>query len=70
MEQKTEVDGIYKVSNGVLLNKDNQALMAYKAQKKRNNLVNVLERKVNELEQKILVLENEINKIHKRLDDK
>lgn len=70
MEIKTEVDGLYKVSNGVLVNKDQHALQAYKAQKKRNALINTLEKKVSELESKILFLENELSKISKRFEDK
>lgn len=69
MEIKTEVDGFVK-SNGALLNKDNDALIAYKAQKKRNALLNALEKKYVELEQKIIKLESELYKINKRFEDK
>jgi hypothetical protein len=70
MELKTEVDGFVKASNGALLNKDNDALIAYKAQKKRNALLLTLEKKYIELEQKVLHLENELLKTNKRFDDK
>jgi hypothetical protein len=33
IEQKTEIAGIYKVSEGVLINKDDNALQAYKKRK-------------------------------------
>jgi len=32
-EQKTEIAGIYKVGEGVLINKDDNALQAYKKRK-------------------------------------
>lgn len=70
MELKTEIEGLYKVRDGIILNKDNDALKAYKAQKKRNALINTLEKKVSELEHKILFLENELSKINKRFEDK
>ncbi len=65
IEIKTEVDGFVKTSTGALLNKDNDALIAYKAQKKRNALINTLEKKCLELEQRVLYLENEMIKINK-----
>lgn len=69
MDLKTEVDGFIKTKNA-LLNTDNDALVAYKAQKKRNALLSNLEKKYQELEQKVLYLENELYKINKRFDDK
>ena len=36
---KTEVPGIYKVREGVLINTDNQALNAYKNKKKRDLMI-------------------------------
>lgn len=68
MDLKTEVDGFIKTSSGALLNTDNDALKAYKAQKKRNALLNNLEKKYLELEQRVLYLENELNKINKVKD--
>lgn len=48
---KTEISGIYKVSEGVLINKDNEALSKYRKRKetfrKNNDRVNVLENKIN-----------------------
>ena len=43
MSQKTEVSGIYKVREGVLINKDNEALQAYKRKKLRENNINEIE---------------------------
>ena len=31
--KKTEIPGIYKVTDGILVNKDNESLMKYKARK-------------------------------------
>lgn len=36
---KTEVPGIYKVREGVLINTDNSALAAYKNKKRRENMI-------------------------------
>lgn len=43
MAQKTEVSGIYKVRDGILINKDNEALQAYKRKKMRENNINEIE---------------------------
>ena len=67
MELKTDVEGLYKVRDGILINKDNEALKAYKALKKKNALMFTLEKKCNELEQKVLSLEQELQKIKERL---
>ena len=39
MEKKTQVPGIYKVAEGILINKDNDALKAYKARKEKERKV-------------------------------
>lgn len=36
---KTEVPGIYKVREGILINTDNQALAAYKNKKRREHMI-------------------------------
>ena len=41
--EKTEVPGIYKKSEGVLINKDNDALKAYKIRKIKENKINIIE---------------------------
>lgn len=40
MIKKTEVPGIYKVCDGILINKDNEALSAYKRRKNREKNIN------------------------------
>lgn len=52
MEEKTEVKGFYKSGVGII-NKDNAALLEYKAQKARNNKLNTMETKVNKIESDI-----------------
>lgn len=51
--QKTEVPGYYKVSEGIVVNKDDESLNAYKMRKKKNAQLNTMEEKVNKLESDI-----------------
>jgi hydroxyethylthiazole kinase-like sugar kinase family protein len=59
-EKKTEVPGIYKVSEGVLINKDNEALKAYKLRKEKD-------RKMAKLENEITVIKNDMQEIKELL---
>lgn len=56
MAQKTDVPGVYKVTEGVLINKDNDALKAYKLKKQKD-------RKINEIEEVVVSLRDDINEI-------
>lgn len=56
MAYKTEVPGVYKVTDGVLINKDNEALKAYKLKKQKD-------RKINEIEEVVVSLRDDINEI-------
>ncbi len=58
--QKTEVQGIYKASEGVLINKDNDALMKYK---KRRDILKSKDDKINEMEQRIENLTSQMENI-------
>ena len=40
-ERPTDVPGIFKTSEGVLINKDNDALKAYKIRKIKENKINI-----------------------------
>lgn len=55
--QKTEVPGIYKKSEGVLVNADNDALLKYKRRRdsvrEKDNKINNLESKVDHLTQEL-----------------
>lgn len=54
MEQKTEIPGIYKAGDGVLINKDNAALMAYKNRKNRERKLLQIEFDLEELRKDII----------------
>jgi hypothetical protein len=56
MEQKTEVPGIYKAEEGVLINKDNLALQAYKNRKNR-------ERRLYKVEEDLTSLKTDISEL-------
>lgn len=49
MTQKTEVPGVYKVSEGILVNKDVDALKAYKKRKMKERRIDVMEKEVHEM---------------------
>jgi len=59
-DQKTEVPGLYKVSEGVLINKDNDALKAYKKRKAK-------ERKIEALEEDVQSMKNDLQEIKELL---
>ena len=56
MGGKTEVPGIYKVREGVLINTDNKALAAYKNKKKR-------ERNIDQMQEDIHTLKSDLQEI-------
>lgn len=56
MERKTEVPGVYKVADGILINKDNDSLQAYKMHKQKNM-------KINKMEDDISSLKNDMQEI-------
>jgi len=60
MDQKTEVSGIYKVREGVLINKDNDALKIYKNKKFK-------ERRIDEIQNDVLSLKDDIAEIKQLL---
>jgi len=53
---KTEVPGIYKVREGVLINTDNDSLKAYKNRKMREN-------RIDEMQEDIHSLKNDLQEI-------
>lgn len=53
MAKKTAIPGIYKVSEGILINKDNDSLRAYKARKKKDRQIENVQNEVNELRKDI-----------------
>lgn len=60
MAQKTGIPGIYKVSEGILINKDNDALKAYKARKNKD-------RQIEHIQEEVFKLKNDISEIKKLL---
>jgi hypothetical protein len=54
--KKTEIAGVYKVSEGILINKDNEALRAYKSRK-------IRERKIEIIDNELMTLKNDISEI-------
>lgn len=60
MEQKTDVPGLYKISEGVIINKDNEALKIYKNKKAR-------ERRIDEIQSDVLSLKDDIAEIKQLL---
>lgn len=47
--KKTDVHGMYKVREGIVINKDNDALEAYKKRKMKNQKVDILEEQVQDI---------------------
>lgn len=60
MEKPTTVTGLFRDDNGALINKNNDALLSYKAKKEQS-------RKLKDLEEKYKVLSNDITSIKEML---
>lgn len=60
IEEKTEIPGLVRASKGVLINKDNEALVAYKKRKRK-------ERQVDEMQADIDTLKSDIQEIKELL---
>ena len=60
---KTDVKGIYKESEGILLNKDNTALQQYKANRAHNSKLNNLEKEVSDLKSDISEIKELLKKV-------
>lgn len=58
--QKTEISGVLKVGEGILINTDNDSLKAYKARKSR-------ERKIDELDKSLESMKSELSEIKELL---
>lgn len=59
MEQKTEVPGIWKAGEGILINKDNTALEKYRLRKAKETKINLYEERLDNMESSI----NEIKEL-------
>ena len=60
MEQKTDVPGLYKVAEGIIINKDNKGLEAYRQKKMR-------ERRIDEIQNDVASLRDDIMEIKELL---
>lgn len=49
MEAKTDIPGLYKSSEGYLINKDNEALRAYKMKKAKDLKIDFMEKEMSAL---------------------
>lgn len=52
-EMPTERVGIFKIGEGTLINKDTQALIAYKARKRKMQEIDILKNEMNDLKSDI-----------------
>lgn len=48
-DKKTDVPGLYRTPNGALINKDNDALNAYKKRKKRERAVETMQEQIDDI---------------------
>ena len=60
MEQKTDVPGLYKVAEGIIINKDNKGLEAYRQKKMR-------ERRIDDIQNDVASLKDDIMEIKELL---
>lgn len=58
MDIKTPVSGIYRSREGYLINKDNEALKAYKKKKEQRNMMKELEKDVIAMKDDIAEIKN------------
>jgi hypothetical protein len=56
--QKTDIPGIYKDGKGVLINKDRDALAAYKMRKEKEKKLQYLEENINSLKSDMEEIKN------------
>jgi hypothetical protein len=63
MLRKTDVPGIYKEKDGVLINKDNTALNNYKKRKAKDLKINIMEEDMKELKNDILEIKELLQKV-------
>lgn len=56
--EKTEVPGVYKERDGILINKDNQALAAYKKRMKKEKAIDDMQIEMTELKNDIQEIKN------------
>jgi len=62
-DKKTEIPGLYKTSQGFLINKDNDALSAYKKRKRKERALDDMQEQINDMKSDL----NEIKALLKGL---
>jgi peptidoglycan hydrolase CwlO-like protein len=65
--EKTEIPGIYKAREGVLINTDNTALSAYKKRKMQLKSIDRLEKEMTELRSYVTEVRQDINGLREML---
>lgn len=65
--QRTEVPGIYKVSEGVLINKDNEGLKAYRAKKEKDRRLDRVEKDLQALKSDFVIVRDDLTEIKELL---
>lgn len=65
MEKKTELPGIYKVSEGVLINKDKDALDAYKKRRERERQIDTIQKELSQLQDDTKEIKELLNQLLK-----
>lgn len=58
MEEKTEVQGFFKVDESTVINKDTEALDAYKKRKKKVQKINQMEEDIADLKSSVEEIKN------------
>lgn len=64
-DYKTDVPGVYKTSEGFLINKDNASLAAYKAKKMRDRELDKMKEEVSSLKDDITEIKEMLKKVLK-----
>lgn len=57
-EMKTDIPGIFKISEGVLINKDNDALKSYKLRKNKEKKIDLIETELSSLKSDMEEIKN------------
>ena len=64
MQVKTDIEGLYKdQESGGLINKDNEALQAYKKRKQRLRQTQTMELRIAKLEEEVSILKDKLNEL-------
>ena len=64
-EGKTEVPGLYKVSEGILINKDKESLAAYKRNKQRMKAIDTLQEEMQTVKSDLEEIKNLLRRLVK-----